>query len=137
MRGFLANLLDVGTGRGVVLVKLALSAILAIALGFVGLSFYFSDLGPGESWTRRNVETVLFFVACGFLLGAVNRRMWPVSAIVSWASVVFGIAGMMASGMSAYAAWTLFGSIGLALLGGWCGRLAATVAARRFEPSAA
>lgn len=136
MRGFLAYLLDVGTGRGAILVKLALSAILAIALGFVGLSFYFSDLAPGEALTARNVETVLFFVACGFLLGAVNRRMWPVSAIVSWASVVFGVAAVTASGMSPWAAWTLFGSIGLALLGGWCGRLAAASAARRIIPSA-
>ena len=65
--------------------------IVGLALGFVGLSLLFSDLGPGESNLERIVATAAVFAVGGLIVGLiVGKRLWYLSAICSWGGVLIG-----------------------------------------------
>jgi hypothetical protein len=60
--------------------RTVLAAVLALVLGFVGLSLLFSDLGPGETIVRRTAVTALFYALAGLLIGLASRGSWPLVA---------------------------------------------------------
>ena len=59
-------------------------ALFGLAIGVLGLSMAFSDLGPGETETSRNVASALFFLLPGWIIGFLNPRYWVVSVVPAW-----------------------------------------------------
>jgi hypothetical protein len=70
-------------------------AVLALVLGFFGLSLLFSDLGPGESWTDRLAITAAFYVASGLVIGYLNPKLWMIAGLTAWGAVLLGIVGLI------------------------------------------
>jgi hypothetical protein len=75
--------------------KGVVSAVLALALGFFGLSLLFSDLGPGETWASRLTITAVFYFVSGLVVGYVNPKLWMIAGIIAWGSVLLGIVGLI------------------------------------------
>ncbi len=63
---------------------LAFASLALVLGGIFGLSMVFSDIGPGESETRRIVVATLFFFLSGLGIGYLNPRAWTVSGLTAW-----------------------------------------------------
>ncbi len=110
--------------RATSVIRIAVFALLALALGFVGLSLLFSDLGPGETFRSRMLVTALFFLLSGLIIGYFNARIWWLGGLVSWGGALLGIVGLL-SGLSNIAErlFFLLISVGPAFLGAYLGGL--------------
>lgn len=71
--------------------------LVAIGLGFFGLSMVFSDLGPGETWDTRIALAVLFFTISGLVLGFLSPTRWRLAGLVAWGPVLMGMGSVLAS----------------------------------------
>jgi hypothetical protein len=112
-------------------------AILALALGFVGLAFVFSDLGASEAWLARVFVAALFFFLCGLGIGFINPELWIIAGLSAWGGILMGgFIVLMAIGRYGSAAFDaqeppyisagltmLFIPLGLTLIGGYIGKL--------------
>lgn len=78
----------------VVIVALALGAL----IGLLGLSFLFSDLGPGETEFARDASTIGLYVLGGLVLGALARRRWYVATVLPWGAILVGLANLVLRG---------------------------------------
>ncbi len=74
---------------------------LAFLLGFIGLSFFFSEgvsglhfffsrFGLEESLAIRITIAALFFFLTGTAIGFFNPTQWGISGVVAWGYVVIG-----------------------------------------------
>jgi hypothetical protein len=93
-------------------------AVLALALGFVGLSLLFSDLGPGEGIGQRTALTAGVYALAGLLVGLLSRGSWPLVALTAWAAALL-LPVALANGPPLEVARLLLATVGAALLGGW------------------
>jgi hypothetical protein len=66
----------------------AAAVIIAIATGFLGLSMFFSDLGPSESMVFRFSTLVLLYAVGGGAIGALVPRAWYVAILAAWGPVL-------------------------------------------------
>jgi hypothetical protein len=111
-------------------------AMIALVLGFFGLSLVFSDTGPGESDARRVVVATFFFFLCGFGLGFFNPKAWAVAGLAAWGAVL--VRGLSIPGavvardrpLMVFGLAVLFLPLVLTLAGGYAGKL---LAGRRAE----
>lgn len=71
-------------------VKGIIFAVIAIILGLIGFSLFFSDLGSQESEVNRIVIIVLFFFVSGLVIGYFNPRIWMLAGLTAWLCVLFG-----------------------------------------------
>lgn len=122
---------------------------LALALGFVGLSLLFSDLGPDESAIARFATTTLFYLLAGLIVGLLYPPAWWLAALVAWGGWLLGIGGLLAtvpamlSGEGSLPLNAVLGIVvllvlpsGLALAGGFLGRWVRRRGAGGAEPAA-
>jgi hypothetical protein len=131
--------------------SLGLALVLALAAGFCGITFVFSDLGPGESWASRFVVTAGFNLLCGFAIGFFFPKYWLVAPVSSWGSVLFGLLYMQGALLQAegyqpdpdptdppyivFALLVLLGPPLLSLAGGFAGRLIGRRVFRALPPT--
>ncbi|MDI1241242.1 MAG: hypothetical protein PSX80_04910, partial [bacterium] len=84
------------------------AVLLALILGFFGLSLVFSDLGPNESWQIRLSIGVVYFFLCGLGFGFAFPNVWPLAALIAWGGLLFGgfllLAALKKYGLEAFAA---------------------------------
>jgi len=113
-----------------------LAVLLAMVLGFFGLSLVFSDLGPNESWQIRLSIGVVYFFLCGLGFGFAFPNVWPLAALIAWGGLLFGgfllLAALKKSGLEAFDSQNppyispglllLCGPLSLALVGGYAGK---------------
>lgn len=124
-------------------------AALALALGFVGLSLLFSDLGPDESAIARFATTTLFYLLAGLIIGLLYPPAWWLAALVAWGGWLLAIGGLLAmvpamlSGEESPPLNAVLGivvllvlPVGLALVGGYLGRSVRRRRAGAAEPAA-
>ena len=107
-------------------VKTLLVIILAFALGALGLSLLFSDLGPGETIAGRLVTVALYYLLAGLLIGTWRPRHWWLAGLNAWASVIlalFGLLSLSSADQIPEIAAMLLVPLGLTLLGGLAGAL--------------
>jgi hypothetical protein len=113
-------------------IRVLLFGLIALLLGLFGLSLFFSDLGPGETWTRRLVIAALLFFLSGLFIGYLNPKLWIIAGLTAWGPVLFGSTGLIniLSGAvpSLGIVWVqvlamLLLPLGLALLGAYVGAL--------------
>jgi hypothetical protein len=105
----------------VVWIRLIAGVLVALVIGFFGLSLVFSDLGPGETDLARTLATVATFVGGAFLTGLiVGRRLWPLSLLSAWGPILLGLVSPRA-----FLLVNVGPPILLALLGGYASVLAA------------
>lgn len=111
--------------------------LLAFLLGFGGLVFVFSDLGPGEGWPFRVAITAAYFFISGAFIGYAQPKTWAIALLVAWGGVLMGgfitLVAIVHYGREAFAATQppfitsgliiLFGSVGATLLGAFFGKL--------------
>jgi hypothetical protein len=95
-----------------------LAAVLALALGFAGLSLLFSDLGPGESIGERTAVMAGFYALAGLLVGVLSRGSWPLVALTAWAAVLL-LPVALVNGRPGEVVQLLLATLGAALAGGW------------------
>jgi hypothetical protein len=77
------------------LLKGFISGLFALALGFFGLSFLFSDLGPGETWTSRFIGLAVLYLGSGFIIGYVNPKLWMIAGLTAWGALLLGIVALI------------------------------------------
>ncbi len=80
---------------GLDLLKGCISGVFALALGFVGLSFLFSDLGPGETWAGRFIGLTVLYLGSGLVIGYVNPKLWMIAGLTAWGALLLGIVGLI------------------------------------------
>ena len=69
--------------------------LVALITGFVGLTGFFSDLGPSETGTERIVLLLVSYaVGCG-LVGALLPRAWYFALIAAWGPVLIALPGLV------------------------------------------
>ncbi len=71
------------------IIKGIIFAAIAIILGLIGFSLFFSDLGSQESEVSRIVTIVLFFFISGLVIGYFNPRIWILAGLTAWLCVLF------------------------------------------------
>lgn len=112
-------------------------AVLALLLGFFGLAFVFSDLSSGEAWLERVIVAALFFFLSGLGIGFFHPKWWIIAGLTAWGGIFLGgFIVLMAIGRYGSTAFDaqeppyisagliiLFVSLGLALIGGYIGKL--------------
>ena len=89
---------ETGTSKRAFLVDIiraVLFGLVALVLGFIGVSLLFSDLGPGETMTSRLITAIVFYLISGFAVSYLNPRFWLVGGVVSWGGVLFGLGGLI------------------------------------------
>ena len=101
--------------------KLVISATAAVAVGFFGLSLFFSDLGPAETWLGRFAIAAALFFITGFGIGYFNPGVWLLSALAGWGGTMFGVSGLASPQRLSVAPALLLVSLGAPLLGGYLG----------------
>lgn len=123
--------------KAVSVLKTVLAVLTALLAGLIGLSLFFSDLGPGETWTERLAIAGLLFFGVGLLLGLFHQRAWALSGLTAWGALFLGLVGLLTAPSKGLATteWLetlglLLLPLGLALAGGYLGALVA----RRFPP---
>ncbi len=77
------------------IIRIVLFGLVALILGFVGVSLLFSDLGPGETMAGRIFITVMFFLVASFAISYFNPGYWWLGGLVSWGGVLFGLGGLI------------------------------------------
>lgn len=97
--------------------RTVLVALLALVLGFAGLSLLFSDLGPDETIGQRTAATALFYALAGLLVGVLSRGSWPLVALTTWAALLL-LPVALANGPPVEVAQLLLATLGAALTGG-------------------
>jgi peptidoglycan/LPS O-acetylase OafA/YrhL len=111
----------------------------ALILGILGLSFVFSDLGPTETLILRISLTALFFFLSGAGIGYFHSKQWWLSSLTALWSLLFGaglvVLAILKKGSQVFVLpdppyisaglMILFLPLGLSLLGGYIGNLAA------------
>ncbi len=101
------------------MVRIACFSIAALAIGFFGLSLFFSDLGTGESLSSRFVTAAILYFVVGFIIGFFNPGIWMLAGLVAWGGVVLGLLGLTRAGDASLSFLMVTLSIGPALLGGF------------------
>lgn len=109
--------------------KIALTVVLGLALGALGVLYVFLDLGPTETATGRMVTGIALFLGAGLALGLLNPegRAWLLSGIAAWGLLLLGGYGLWLSlthppsADLGLALTFLVGPLALALAGGWLG----------------
>ena len=120
-------------------IKSLIVALSALILGILGLSFVFSDLGPTETLILRICLTTLFFFLSGIGIGYFHSNQWWLSSLTAFWSSLFGasfvVLAVLKKGSKvfvlqdppyiSFGLMILFLPLGLSLLGGYIGSLAA------------
>lgn len=109
--------------------KVAVTVVLALALGALGIYLVFVDIGPTETEAGRLLTGVVLFLVAGLALGFLNPegRAWLLSGLAAWGLVLLGGYGLWLSlthppsADLQLAVTFLVGPLTLALLGGWLG----------------
>ena len=70
-------------------------ALLVFVIGVLGLSGFFSDLGPGESERERIAFVVGVYVVGGGLLGALLPRRWYLAVLSAWGPLLVSAPGLL------------------------------------------
>jgi hypothetical protein len=101
-------------------------AMLAIIIGFFGLTLFFSD-GTPSMVQRLAIAGVVYFVF-GLLTGYFNPQIWLLAGLAAWGPVFLGVQGIASHGGGAVEAIPSFlGVAGLplaaALIGAYLGSL--------------
>lgn len=126
--------------------KIALTVILALAVGALGILYVFMDIGPTRTELGRLLTGVALFLVAGLVLGLLNPegRAWLLSGIAAWGLILLGGYGLWISlthppsADLGLALLFLIGPLGLALLGGWLGaRLRRSRSGNELEEGAA
>ena len=104
--------------------RLILSILIALALGLLGLSLLFSDLGPGETIAGRLYTAEALYFISGLFIGFINSDMWWLGGITAWGGLFLGIAGLFGGGEEIWLAPVfIIASLLPALLGSYIGSL--------------
>lgn len=69
----------------------AAAVVIAVATGFLGLSMFFSDLGPSESVAFRVLTLVLLYALGAGSIGALVPRIWYVALLAAWGPVLLSL----------------------------------------------
>lgn len=106
------------------LLRFVPSILIALALGLVGLSLLFSDLGPGETITVRLYTAEALYFVSGLIIGFINSDMWWLAGITAWGGTFLGIAGLLGGGEEIWLAPVFIIALLLpAFFGGYIGAL--------------
>ncbi len=110
--------------------RMVLAVIIALLAGLLGLSFVFSDPGPGESLMWRLAEAALLFFFSGVLTGYLYSRSWRLAGLAAWGAVLLALASLLSAagegltgGELVQLLALLLVPLGLALAGGYLGAL--------------
>ena len=102
--------------------------LVALLVGFGGLSLAMSDLGPGENYAQRLGVSVLYFLVVGLIVGLIDRRRWPLASLAAWGPMLMGGFGLLSKvvGGGEFPYWPfvlvlLSLPLACALFGGWLG----------------
>lgn len=109
--------------------KIAVTVVLALVLGALGILYVFMDIGPTETEAGRLLTGIVLFLAAGLGLGFLNPegRAWLLSGIAAWGLMLLGGYGLWISVTHppsadlGLALTFLVGPLGLTLAGGWLG----------------
>lgn len=109
--------------------KLALTVVLGLALGLLGVLLVFTDIGPTRTELGRLLTGVVLFLTAGLGLGYLNPegRAWVLAGLAAWGLAALGAYGLWLSlthppsADLPLALTFLIGPLALALLGGWLG----------------
>lgn len=109
--------------------KIALTVLLGLALGALGILYVFLDLGHTGTPVGRVLTGVALFLGAGLVLGLLNPegRAWLLSGIAAWGLLLLGGYGLWLSlthppsADLPLAVAFLVGPLALALAGGWLG----------------
>ena len=116
-------------------IRIVAAVLVALVLGFLGLSLVFSDLGPGESTLTRTLVTVLTFLGGGFITGLIaGSRAWPLSILSAWGPILLGLVAMR-FGIDRLFTLVLPPLL-LSLLGGYLSMLVTRAVSHRKRPDA-
>ncbi len=110
-------------------VRIALTIVLGLAVGAIGILYVFMDVGPTETDAGRLLTGVALFLVAGLVLGLLNPegRAWLLSGIAAWGLMLLGGYGLWISlthppsADLRLALTFLVGPLALALFGGWLG----------------
>jgi len=112
-----------GTSKWVSLVdiiRMIVFVLIALILGLFGASLLFSDLGPGETMTRRLIMAVVFFFLSGLVVSYFTPKFWLLGGLVSWGGALLGFGGLL-RGPTTETVIYLLPSIAPAFIGGYLG----------------
>lgn len=85
------KVLDVALASSAI-VRWSVAAVAIALVGLLGLSAFFSDLGPGETGFRRAVVVAIEYVVGGVVIGWTLRRRWYLAILEAWGPVLLGVA---------------------------------------------
>lgn len=105
------------------IIRVVVFLLLGILSGFIGLSLFFSDLGPGETIVTWFIIAGVLFFFSGLIIGYFNAEMWLLSGIAGWGGTIVGLTGLLIGENSLGAFLTLLLSLGIALMGGFLGAI--------------
>lgn len=60
------------------------TVLFVVYAGFIGITFYFSDYGPGESMLSRQVIAFVFYVICGLLIAWIRYPRKKTTYLLLW-----------------------------------------------------
>lgn len=101
------------------IVKIAGFSTAALVIGFFGMSLFFSDLGPGETFFSRFVIAFILYLAVGLIIGFFNPDVWMLAALVSWGGVLLGLVSLATLEDPGLSLLMVVLSLGPSLLGGF------------------
>ena len=106
------------------LLRFVPSILIALALGLVGLSLLFSDLGPGETIAVRLYTAEALYFISRLIIGFINSDMWWLAGITAWGGTFLGIDGLLGGGEEIWLAPVfIIASLLPTLLDGYIGAL--------------
>jgi hypothetical protein len=73
-------------------------------LGFAGIFFFFSDLGPDETMAGRVLIATVYYFVSGVIVGFMATPTWWLSAGVAWDTVLLGLIALL-NGVAASNEW--------------------------------
>ncbi len=76
------------------ILRIVISIIIALGVGFIGLSLLFSDLGPAETIQQRLYITEGIYFAAGLAVGLITPEWWWLAGITAWGGVLLAIGGL-------------------------------------------
>jgi hypothetical protein len=76
------------------IIRYLIAFLVIIFFGFIGITFFFADYGPGESEFSRMGLSFVFNFIVGFFLGILVYPYWRLSAFLAWGVVLFGLIGL-------------------------------------------
>lgn len=113
------------------IVRITGFSIAALVIGFFGLSLFFSDLGPGETFFSRFVTAVILYFVVGLIIGFFNPKVWMLAGLVSWGAVMLGLIGLARQVDVGLSLLMVVLSLGPSLFGGFLASYASKKLLRR------